>query len=259
MIERSEPAGIRLEGVSATMQDRNRGDDHSGARCRSRCPAGRTDDAARPERLRQDHDVAHDRGLSGAEQRQDLDRRARRHACAGEPARHRLRVPELCPVPASDDFRQRRLRAAGAQQIRAAKSSAAVAEALELVGLAGFGERLPNELSGGQQQRVALARAIVIQPARPAVRRAAFQPGCETAGLDARRDQAPAAGAQDHDGLRHARPGRGDGDFRPHRRDGGRPDRPARQRRSACTGVRRPPSSRALSDGPICCTPSSRA
>jgi len=40
----------------------------------------------------------------------------------------------------------------------------AVAEALELVGLTGFGERLPNELSGGQQQRVALARAIVIRP-----------------------------------------------------------------------------------------------
>jgi iron(III) transport system ATP-binding protein len=40
----------------------------------------------------------------------------------------------------------------------------AVAEALELVGLSGFDERLPNELSGGQQQRVALARAIVIRP-----------------------------------------------------------------------------------------------
>jgi iron(III) transport system ATP-binding protein len=40
----------------------------------------------------------------------------------------------------------------------------AVDEVLELVGLAGFGERLPNELSGGQQQRVALARAVVIKP-----------------------------------------------------------------------------------------------
>ncbi len=37
-------------------------------------------------------------------------------------------------------------------------------EALELVGLAGFGERLPAQLSGGQQQRVALARAIVNRP-----------------------------------------------------------------------------------------------
>ncbi|MCP4565380.1 MAG: ABC transporter ATP-binding protein [Bosea sp.] len=38
------------------------------------------------------------------------------------------------------------------------------AEALELVGLAGFGDRLPVQLSGGQQQRVALARAIVNRP-----------------------------------------------------------------------------------------------
>lgn len=35
---------------------------------------------------------------------------------------------------------------------------------LELVGLGGFGERLPSELSGGQQQRVAVARAIVLEP-----------------------------------------------------------------------------------------------
>lgn len=37
-------------------------------------------------------------------------------------------------------------------------------EGLEMVGLAGFGDRLPSELSGGQQQRVAVARAIVLQP-----------------------------------------------------------------------------------------------
>lgn len=35
---------------------------------------------------------------------------------------------------------------------------------LEMVGLKGFGERLPSELSGGQQQRVAVARAIVLEP-----------------------------------------------------------------------------------------------
>jgi iron(III) transport system ATP-binding protein len=39
-----------------------------------------------------------------------------------------------------------------------------VAEALDQVGLAGFGERFPGQLSGGQQQRVALARAIVARP-----------------------------------------------------------------------------------------------
>lgn len=35
---------------------------------------------------------------------------------------------------------------------------------LELVGLSGFGARLPSELSGGQQQRVAVARALVLEP-----------------------------------------------------------------------------------------------
>jgi iron(III) transport system ATP-binding protein len=35
---------------------------------------------------------------------------------------------------------------------------------LKLVGLAGYGERLPSELSGGQQQRVAVARALVLEP-----------------------------------------------------------------------------------------------
>ena len=35
---------------------------------------------------------------------------------------------------------------------------------LDLVGLAGYGERLPSELSGGQQQRVAVARALVLEP-----------------------------------------------------------------------------------------------
>ena len=35
---------------------------------------------------------------------------------------------------------------------------------LELVGLGGYGGRLPSELSGGQQQRVAVARALVLEP-----------------------------------------------------------------------------------------------
>jgi iron(III) transport system ATP-binding protein len=37
-------------------------------------------------------------------------------------------------------------------------------ELLELVGLAGYGDRMPHELSGGQQQRVALARALAPRP-----------------------------------------------------------------------------------------------
>ncbi len=39
-----------------------------------------------------------------------------------------------------------------------------VDQALELVGLSGFGSREPQQLSGGQQQRVALARSLVLKP-----------------------------------------------------------------------------------------------
>ena len=39
-----------------------------------------------------------------------------------------------------------------------------VAEALRLVRLEDFADRLPRQLSGGQQQRVALARAVVVAP-----------------------------------------------------------------------------------------------
>ena len=37
-------------------------------------------------------------------------------------------------------------------------------EALDLVGLSGFGRRNARELSGGEQQRVAIARALLLQP-----------------------------------------------------------------------------------------------
>lgn len=44
-------------------------------------------------------------------------------------------------------------------------ASGRVGEMLELVGLAGYGERYPHELSGGERQRTALARALAPEPA----------------------------------------------------------------------------------------------
>ena len=53
----------------------------------------------------------------------------------------------------------------GLQKQSKPEQQAQVAEALELVGLAGYERRYPHELSGGQQQRVALARALAPRPA----------------------------------------------------------------------------------------------
>ncbi len=45
-----------------------------------------------------------------------------------------------------------------------AEKAVAVAEALEMVGLKGYGDRAAHALSGGQRQRVALARALILKP-----------------------------------------------------------------------------------------------
>ena len=121
------------------------------------------------------------------------------HLTMFENVAYGLRVRRQSPTRS-----QRRRRGAGAGRARPASASGC-----------------RSELSGGQQQRVALARAIVIRP-----RVLLFDEPLSN--LDAklrvsmrgeirRLQQAP----RDHDRLRHPRPGRGDGDLRPHRRDGG--------------------------------------
>jgi NitT/TauT family transport system ATP-binding protein len=48
---------------------------------------------------------------------------------------------------------------------RAAKAASSRAdELLELVGLSGFADRMPNELSGGMQQRAAICRMLIQEP-----------------------------------------------------------------------------------------------
>ena len=50
-------------------------------------------------------------------------------------------------------------------RVPSSESAGRIDEALALVGLEAFGERLSTQLSGGQQQRVAVARALVNRPA----------------------------------------------------------------------------------------------
>ena len=49
--------------------------------------------------------------------------------------------------------------------LKGGDKAARVADLLALVGLTGYGDRMPHELSGGQQQRVAIARALAPEPA----------------------------------------------------------------------------------------------
>ena len=100
------------------------------------------------------------------------------------------------------------------------KIEARVAEMLRWCKLEAFAKRKPHQFSGGQRQRVALARSLAKWPKRPSAGRAARRARQEAAGRDPVRADGTAGAARPHLHHRHARPGGGDDDGRPHRRDG---------------------------------------
>ena len=117
--------------------------------------------------LRQDHLAQDGQPAHRADVRPDQDRRRRRRdPRADRPApEHRLRHPAGRALPAPDDRRQRRDRAAAAG-LAGRRQKERSEELLGLVGLdpAKYRDRFPSQLSGGERQRVGVARALAADP-----------------------------------------------------------------------------------------------
>ncbi len=197
---------------------------------------------ARAIRLRQDHHAAHDRRLRGGHLRDHLPRRRGSDRAAAVQARHEHGLPELRALPPPQRLRERRLRAAPAQDRRRSEIRHQVEFMLKLVELPGYETRKPHQLSGGQQQRIALARALDQPSQGAAPRRAARRARPEAPQADAGRAEAHPERDRHHLHLRHPRPGRGDDDVRSHRGHAQWPRSSSSGHRRSSTSDRRPSS-----------------
>ena len=207
-----------------------------GRRARPRDRRRRVPRARRPVGLGQDDRAAHARRARGGRRRRDLHRRPRRHRRPAEGPRRRDGLPELRALPVPHGRGEHRASRCGSPACRRTSASGACARSRSCSASTDYLERKPGQLSGGQRQRVAMGRAIIREPS-------VFLMDEPLSNLDAKlrvQMRADIAALQSRlgidDGLRDARPVRGD-DARPSRRRP--PRRPAAAVRHAARALRR--------------------
>ena len=190
----------------------------------------------RPVGLRQDDEPADDRRARGDHLGHAPDRRPRHQRRPLQGSRHRDGVPELRALPAHVGLRQPRVRAEAAQG----------AQDRDRPARQGSGGHARPRAAPRAQAQGPLGRPAPARRPRPRDRaraqglphgRAALEPRRQAPGRDARQHRPPPPAAQDHDRLRHPRPGRGDDDGRPDRGHERGPPPAGRDRpRSSTTG-----------------------
>ena len=153
-----------LRNVSRTIRQLHRGGQPEPDAAR-----GRAGLAARPVRLRQDDDAAHDRRLHRRPPQGtiELDGEVISSPQSSLPPEKRkmsmiFQSYAIWPNMTVEENVGYGLKL---RKVPAAEARRRIDEMLEVVQLGQLRDRYPAELSGGQQQRVALARAIVVKPA----------------------------------------------------------------------------------------------
>ena len=196
--------------------------------------------------LRQVDDAAPDRRARDRRRRPRHHRRARRHRAAARAAQHRDGVPELRAVSASHRRREHPVRPARAARFRrrlpdaprACRGPAGIGAAARAEAVAALGRAAAARRAGPRDHQ----RGAGVPDGRAAV-----EPRCAVARRNAAGDPRAAARARHHDGVRHARPGRGDVDGRPRDPAATRAGSSRTARRSNSTSSRRTRSSRGSS------------
>ena len=223
---------LRLDGVSRYYGDVRAVDNLS-----LDIPSGRVRHAARPVRLRQEHDPQPDRRPGPARRGSHPPGRRGHHGHAAERAADGDGLPELRPLPAPVGVRQHRVRA------QAPAPPEGRDQAARRRGGGGARHHPPDEAQAGRDvRRPAAARGAGARPGQGAdglpPRRAVQQPRRRPAQPDADGGQAPPPEAGDDERVRDPRPGGGDEPVRPDRGHARRQGRPARARPGRSTATR---------------------